>query len=366
MSEGFRLGLLGCGNRTRALLNALRWDGFYRVEAAYDLNPEAVKSLTEFYGGTPCATLTELKEAKNVDAFLISLSPLAHADALREMIPLGKPVFVEKPVAFTGKETRELKDLADRYHVPVQVGFMRRYLPLSLEMLSYINNNPTGRIFSTDCEWVHHGAVAMHYNAYHRPDNFRTKVSQIPFHCCHMLDVMLLMNGPVKSVTSHYRKEINLSYPSPDDVLSTLEFSNGSFGRFHYSSVVYYNNANYRFNCENYSIILDLLETGLKIYRKPRFRTSEVGPDPEHTDEKFESFYESMCKPKVIHDNIDHLLIANENIMYDFVKMVRDGVPPKADLAAAVRVQGLAEAVEMSGKRKRTILLDEDGVPLAE
>lgn len=68
------------------------------------------------------------------------------------------------------------------------------------------------------------------------------KVSQIPFHCCHMLDVMLLMNGPVKRVTSHYRKVIDPPYPSPDDVVSTFEYANGSFGRFHYSSMVYYTN----------------------------------------------------------------------------------------------------------------------------
>ena len=57
---------------------------------------------------------------------------------------------------------------------------------------------------------------------------------------------------------------------------------------------------------------------------------------------------------------------ANENIMYDFVKMVRDGVAPTADLAAAVRVQGLAEAIELSGKLKRSIELDSDGVPCLE
>lgn len=67
-NSGFRLGLCGCGNRTRALLNSLRCDGFYQVQAAYDLNPEAAKSLTDVYGGVPYATLEEMKADSKVDA----------------------------------------------------------------------------------------------------------------------------------------------------------------------------------------------------------------------------------------------------------------------------------------------------------
>ena len=50
--------------------------------------------------------------------------------------------------------------------------------------------------------------------------------------------------------------------------------------------------------------------------------------------------------------------------MYDFVRMVRDGVPPQADLRTAVRVQGLAEAIEASGRLKHPVELSPVGLPV--
>ena len=158
-----KLGLYGCGERTWALLNALIKDEFYCVAASYDLSENAVRKTVEEFGGKACKSAEELIACKDVDAFLISLSPFAHADALRKTIPAGKPVFVEKPVAFTGAEVAELEELAARYQVPVQVGFMRRYLPETIAALDYIKAHDPGRLFSVECKWVHHGDVGMNY-----------------------------------------------------------------------------------------------------------------------------------------------------------------------------------------------------------
>ena len=55
----------------------------------------------------------------------------------------------------------------------------------------------------------------------------------------------------------------------------------------------------------------------------------------------------------------------SENIMYDFVKTVRDGAPVAANLRAAAKVQGFAEAMELSGKLGgKVIELDENGIPV--
>ncbi|MBR2440029.1 MAG: Gfo/Idh/MocA family oxidoreductase [Lentisphaeria bacterium] len=352
-----RLGLYGAGNRTRALLNSLIQDQFYCVESVYDLNLKASESLSETFGGKICRTPEELVENPEVDAFMISLSPFDHAEALRKVIPAGKPVFVEKPVSFSTREVRELAELADKYHTPVQVGFMRRYLPESIAMLDFIKQNEPGKLICIDCNWFHHGDTEMNYNLYHQPDNFRLKVSQIPFHCCHLLDIMLLVGGNVKEVSSRVLKIFDRPYPSPDDLISNIEFENGANGRFHYSSMVYYTEFTYRFHFENYSIKMNCGQNNLEIYHRPRFRTSQVGADPEHAKDfgKFNSSYESFCLPQIINFNTA-LPQANENIMFNFVRMVRDGIPPESDLHVAARVQALAEAIELSGKEKRTVI----------
>ena len=361
-----RLGLYGCGNRTKALLDSLIQDEFYKVHAAYDLRRESAAALVAQYGGTGCENADEFVAFEGIDAFFISLSPFAHAEALRQTIPVGKPVFVEKPVSFSVVEVLELAELAEKHHVPVQVGFMRRYLPESIAALNFIRDNDPGHLFCVDCNWFHHGDTEMNYCMTHRPDNFRLKVSQIPFHCCHMLDIMLLMGGKVKRVSSQLLKVIDRPYPSPDDVVANIEFANGGNGRFHYSSMVYYGEISYRYHAENYSIKMN---TGggqeLSIYRRPRFKTSQLGRDPKGTIDgaKFNASYEAFCRPDTTTFS-QSLNLANENIMYDFVRTVRDGVPSWADLRQAAAVQGLAEAIETGGKTRTPIDFDADGLPI--
>ena len=45
------IGLYGCGNRTKQLLDSLIHDGLYRVHAAYDVVPAATEALVAQYGG---------------------------------------------------------------------------------------------------------------------------------------------------------------------------------------------------------------------------------------------------------------------------------------------------------------------------
>ena len=362
-----KLALYGCGNRTKQLLDALRSDEFYCVHAAFDVNLQAAEDLVREYGGTVCKSKEELISFPEVDAFLISLNPLYQATALKEVLPARKPVFIEKPVAFTGKETHELAVMADEYNVPVQVGFMRRYLPESVALFDFLKNNDPGRLVAIECDWCHHGEGVEMYFKKHDPENFRLGMSQIPFHCVHMLDIMLAVGGPIKRVTSQLLTGISGTVTtSPDDLMSQMEYANGGNGRFHYTRLSYYGAMSYQFHFENYSIKMNTndLEYQLQIFPRPRFMTSKTGPTPDKK-ETFLKYYNKNCKP-MIFDFPSGNNIQTENIMYDFVRMVRDKVPPEANLHVAARVQGLAEAMELSGKLKKTIELDEFGCPVMD
>ena len=363
----FTLALYGAGNRTKALINSLLFDGHYKIHSVYDLNPGAAKALAEEYNCKFCSTPEDLI-ASGADAFLISLSPFAHAQALRETIPLGKPIFVEKPVSFSSQELLELKLLAEKYHTPVQVGFMRRYLSETLDAFEFMRENDGGRMFCIDCSWLHHGATEMNYHLNNSPDNFRLQVSQIPFHCCHMLDIILMVGGDLKSVNSQLIKWSDRPYPSPDSCIANFTFANGANGRFHYSSMSYYGECAYRFHFENYTLRLAYLGKGLEIFRRPRFKTSEYGPK-ELAQKDFSLFnntYEINCKPQVKEYQFPSIQYANENIMSDFVATVEKGVMPKADLTAALKVQGFAEAIEEGGRARKQVIINELGMPVRD
>jgi inositol 2-dehydrogenase len=343
------LGVYGCGNRTKALLASLRLDKFYSVAALYDIRREAALSLQQEYGGVICHTPEELISTPGIDAFIISLSPFAHADALRKTFKAEKPIFIEKPVSFSPKEIKELAETAAKLQIPVQVGFMRRYCAWHRAALEYMKSNPPGHIFSINCNWFHTGETEMLQCLKNCPGNFRLQVSQIPFHCCHALDVMLLYGGPVKQVTAQALKLQKRPYPSPDDLIAILEFTGGAIGEFHYSSMSYLPfELSYRIHTENYSMKINF---DLKIANRPRFHTSRADFENNCSDHYF------LFSQAETRSYLNAEKSTTENIMFDFIEMVKNRKMPAADLETAYTVAELAESIELSAKTGRTIEL---------
>jgi len=345
-NRAVKLGLYGCGNRTRALLDSLAGEGQYEVTAAYDVRPEAAAEACEQYGGRNCASAEELIGCDAVEAFLISLDPLAHPDAFDATVEAGRPIFMEKPIAMSAKRARQMMDKARERGVPVHVGFMRRYLQKHVHARRFLAENDPGRVFSVSCRWFHAGETEMINCLNNSPDNFRLKVSQIPFHCCHALDVILLYGGDVKAVEARGLKVIERRYPSPDEVIALLEFENGVIGSFHYSSMAYKGALSYLIHAENYTLTF---ENGLEIWRRPRYK-------PQRDDGARD------CRP-TYHKNIgpDRYAYGTDDptpeILLDFLNAVRDQTPMKVTIEDAVKVAELAEAIELSFKRAARIEL---------
>jgi len=333
-----RLGLYGCGNRTRALLDSLYGEDEYQVVAAYDICRESVESLCRKYGGKVCSNADELVSYKEADAFMISLDPFAHYDAFNRTAAAGKPIFIEKPLALTAQKSYEMMKTAQEKKVPVHVGLMRRYLPKHVTARRFLAENDLGHFFSVTCRWFHAGETEMINCMNNCPDNFRLKVSQIPFHCCHALDVMRLYGGEVKKVDARGLKLVKRNYPSPDEVIALFEFENGAIGQFHYCSMAYQGEISYLIHTENYTLNFT---DGLEIWYRPRHKSQREDGSGD-------------CRP-VYHRNVGpdrYMLGAHPSttpaIMLDFLNSVRNGTPMKVPIEDAYKVAEIAEAIEMS------------------
>jgi predicted dehydrogenase len=336
-SPPVNLGLYGCGNRTRALLDSLYGEREYQVVAAYDLRPEAVESAVARYGGMACASAEVLIGCEDVDAFLISLDPFAHPQAFHETVEAGKPTFIEKPIAMTAGEAFRMMEKAAEKQVQVQVGFMRRFLPEQIAAHRFIAENPPGRLFGIRCSWLHAGETEMINMLNHWPDNFRLKVSQIPFHCCHALDVMRTFGGDVKTVTAQGIKWVERPYPSPDYVLARFEFESGALGHFHYSSMSYKQEITYMVHFENYTLGL---EGDLTIWRRPPFAALRDDGTKDCRDT-----YHKLIGPDRYQFGSHP---SDAEILLRFLNAVRDGAPAEPNLVDGYKVAEIAEAIELS------------------
>lgn len=61
------------------------------------------------------------------DAYVVTVGTNAHDAVLSQIIPFGKPVLCEKPIALTTEATSAFIELADAHNTPLQIGFQRRY-----------------------------------------------------------------------------------------------------------------------------------------------------------------------------------------------------------------------------------------------
>jgi len=340
------LALYGCGNRTKALLDSIKGEDEYRIRAAFDIRPEAVDALVKQYGGKPCSSEEELLDCAGVDAFLISLDPFAHGAAFDKTLERGKPIFIEKPIALSAKRAHGMMKAAREKSVPVHVGFIHRYYGMHEAAKKYMAENPPGVLFSVKCDWFHAGETEMVNCMNNFPDNFRLKLSQIPFHCCHALDVLMLYGGNIKRVDARGIKVIERNYPSPDEVIALLEFENGAIGYFHYSSMAYsFCGGNYLIHTANYT--LDISGGFMRVYVRPptKYMRGEFDKD---------------CRDKY-HANIGPTeqafpgTLVDNRVMNDFLTMVREGRSDESTMDAAYKVAELAEAIELSWKEKRII-----------
>lgn len=87
--------------------------------------PQRAEELAARFGAraVPWATAAE----DQADAIVVAVGTDAHEGLLAALLPHGRPVLCEKPIALTLADTRRVIDAAAANGVPLQIGFQRRF-----------------------------------------------------------------------------------------------------------------------------------------------------------------------------------------------------------------------------------------------
>ncbi|MER7763411.1 Gfo/Idh/MocA family oxidoreductase [Streptomyces sp. NPDC097619] len=129
-----RIGIVGLGVISRFYLEALE-NGLPGLElaAVCDLNEEV---LAPFEGRIPTyRDHRELLAGTELDAVVVNVPNDVHYRVVRDALAAGRAVCVEKPLAITVAEGRDLRDLAAAQGVPLFTAYHRRYNTNVLELL---------------------------------------------------------------------------------------------------------------------------------------------------------------------------------------------------------------------------------------
>lgn len=127
MSE-LRIGLVGLGRFGRLHAKVLSDLPACRIAAVCDPDPSARERAAEVApGATVHASLDELLDAGGIDAVDLCSDESVHGEQALACLRRDLPVLVEKPLATTAAEAREIAAVADERGLPVVVGYVSRF-----------------------------------------------------------------------------------------------------------------------------------------------------------------------------------------------------------------------------------------------
>jgi len=103
----------------------------------FDVEPSRAKLIADRHGVQAWTRLRDLLD--HVDIVSVAAPTSAHFAAVKACLEAGKHVLVEKPIAVTTTEARELVELAARHRCLLQVGHSERFNPIMQRMRPHID-----------------------------------------------------------------------------------------------------------------------------------------------------------------------------------------------------------------------------------
>ncbi len=132
MSDKLKIGIIGVGHMGQFHVNVAKQLADSTIVGIYDADPARVKLISEKYGVPSFATPEEL--IQNVDAVVIAAPTFLHHTLSKLALTAGKHVLVEKPIAESVEQAKELVELADKNKLILQVGHVERFNGAILEL----------------------------------------------------------------------------------------------------------------------------------------------------------------------------------------------------------------------------------------
>lgn len=243
-----RVGLLGLGNMGRNHLRVLSSTKGFEIAFVCDVNTDTLAQVNASYdvqvGTDPEPFL------KDIDAAVICTPTSTHADYIRICGEHVKNIFVEKPLAATLKECRDIASFASERGLNLQVGFIERFNPAVRSLKTVLDQ--TERIISLDFTRTNKVSARI------------TDVDVITDLMIHDIDLALYLNGPAKSVAAHGFS----SGAMTDFATAMITHENGQFSRIMASRITDKKIRHISGTCVDMYVDCDLLSKEIVINRQ--------------------------------------------------------------------------------------------------
>ncbi|MCL1888215.1 MAG: Gfo/Idh/MocA family oxidoreductase [Kiritimatiellaeota bacterium] len=178
--------------------------------------------------------LAKVAADPKVDGFLVCAENTRHLPLLRKVLPVGKPVMCEKPLATSIADIEEILALAKQHKTPLISGYMQPFFPHNRAAKKAIADGALGKVTHLNFRNAHHAAYGRWF------DNPQVAWFTDPALAgggalldmgTHALHLLCHLGGPVEAVWGHVANVAGI-YPKVDDYgLLLIKFKSGVLGR---------------------------------------------------------------------------------------------------------------------------------------
>jgi len=152
-AKTYKLGLIGCGNRSKAIIDALNKVPELEMTALCDIVPHKMGQRAQLIktGVKPkfVNSLDELLKMKELDCIAVITPNDTHRDMVIASLEAGKHVWCEKPLAMTVAECNDMIGAMERTGKALQIGHQRRHSAAYKKLVDTLRNKPLGNVLQS-------------------------------------------------------------------------------------------------------------------------------------------------------------------------------------------------------------------------
>ena len=340
-SIGF--GIIGCGMISQLHADALKEVEGAELRGVYDPVPGRAEDFAQKKGGIPYQDINVLLSDPAIEAVCICTPSGTHAELAVQVACAGKHVVVEKPMAITLGQLKQVENACNENHVKFccisQLRFTRDYRLIREAVAE-------GKLGKLVC-----GDVYMKYYrepSYYAGSSWRGTLAMdgggaLMNQGIHGVDLLQSIMGPVKSVFARSRTLLH-NIEAEDTLSAVLEYENGALGVIQATTSV----------CPGYSRKLEINGTqGSITLTEDRITSWDLADAPEHLAHPVESGIRTAGDPSAL-DAACHAAQLS-----DMVQAIRTDRSPLVDQKEGKKAVEIILAIYRSAQTGKPVELND-------
>jgi len=285
--------------------------------AVSDLMKGTLAEVSKKYNTVGFVDYDNVLKMPEIDAVSVCVPTTYHYEVVMSAIEQGKHVLVEKPIAFTLKEAKDMVKAARKQGVKLATGHVERFNPAVLEAKKLLREKLIGEVVSVSAK---------------RVGPFPPRIKDVGVTidlAIHEVDVMAyLMDSPVSKVYAHVGSRLEkCEYEDHAEIM--MEFYNNAIGMLEVNWLTPYKKRQLEVTGTDGIISLDYIDQTVEIFGK-NARNVRV-PHREPLMEELNSFLNAILldeKPKITGEDGIHAL----KTVLASMKSAKEKTPIKIDL----------------------------------